>query len=208
MGRVTLLAITVTASCVCAITASAQQPYPTYPSYPSYPTVPYPQPAPGYPTYPSPPATTGPGTSATLPAYRPPVITLAQPADGVVLPDDKPVAVLRFAALEQLDPIDALSLSVTVDGEERTSLFTLTQGEAWGRLSTPGELLSPGQHELRARICSARGACGVAKATVTVVSSTSLLQRLGTTPASQQTTTSRGSRVLGAVLQAVRVLIK
>ncbi|MDB4884648.1 MAG: hypothetical protein JWN79_86 [Gemmatimonadetes bacterium] len=190
------------------------QSYPTYPTYPPAPTMPYP----GYPTTPTIPA----GVPATLPTpvlptYRPPVIALAQPAEGVVLPEDKPVVVLRFAAVEPLDPIDALTLSVTVDGTDRTTLFTLAQGEAWGRLSPPDELLAAGQHEVRARICSTRGTCGVAKGTVTVISSASLLQQLAgaggsstgvISSAGTRTTTSRGARVFGAVLQAVRVLIK
>jgi hypothetical protein len=179
--------------------------YPVYPATPSQPVVP---PYPGYPMGTVPPT---PGAAPTLAAYRAPIITLAQPAEGVVLPADKPVAVLRFLALEPLDPIDALSLSVTVDGTDRTSLFTLTQGEAWGRLSPPDEVLSAGQHEIRARICSTRGTCGTAKATVTVVSSASLLERLGTsvsTTQASQSGPSRTSKIFGAVLQAVRVLIR
>jgi hypothetical protein len=173
------------------------QAYPTSPPYPGYP-----QPAqpayPGYPIVPGSPVTAPAGGAVVLSAYRLPIITIAQPIEGVVLPDDKPVSVIRFAAVEPLDPIDALSLTVTVDGTDRTALFTLSQGEAWGR------------HEMRARICSTRGTCAVAKATVNVVASTSLLQQLGATnnPASTKASTSRTSKVFGAVLQAMRVLIK
>ncbi|CAN5821226.1 hypothetical protein BH11GEM2_BH11GEM2_05710 [soil metagenome] len=191
--------------------ASAQA-YPTYPQYPGYPQQPV-QPAyPGNPGYPAPSGQVGipPNTGSTtvLPAYRLPVITIAQPVEGVVLPDDKPVSVIRFAAVEPLDPIDALSLTVTVDGTDRTALFTLSQGEAWGRLSPLDETLGAGQHEMRARICSTRGTCAVAKATVSVVASTSLLQQLGASSPSASKSTSRTSKVFGAVLQAMRVLIK
>jgi hypothetical protein len=185
------------------------QAYPTSPPYPGYP-----QPAqpayPGYPIVPGSPVTAPAGGAVVLSAYRLPIITIAQPIEGVVLPDDKPVSVIRFAAVEPLDPIDALSLTVTVDGTDRTALFTLSQGEAWGRLSPLDETLGAGQHEMRARICSTRGTCAVAKATVNVVASTSLLQQLGATnnPASTKASTSRTSKVFGAVLQAMRVLIK
>jgi len=197
-------------------TAAAQQPYPGYPTYPAYPPqqpIP-PQPYPGYPVVPSMPGVPAiPGMPAhppVLAAYRLPVIAIAQPTEGVVLPDDRPVAILRFAAAEALDPIDALTLQVLVDGEDRTSLFTLAQNEAWGRLSPADELLIPGQHEVRARICSTRGACSVVKATVTVVATTSLLQQLGAAGERARATQSpsRRTRVLGAVLQAMRVLIK
>lgn len=183
------------------------QAYPAYPGYPTYPQQPV-QPAyPGYPAAPTPtPVGTTPGM-VVLPTYRLPVITIAQPIEGVVLPDDKPVSVIRFAAVEPLDPIDALSLNVTVDGTDRTALFTLSQGEAWGRLSPLDETISAGQHEVRARICSTRGTCAVAKATVTVVSSASLLQQI-TSPANAAKSSSRASKLMGAVLQAVRVLIK
>ena len=67
--------------------------------------------------------------------YRAPTIIVAAPATGSTLPDDKPVAVFRFMTNEPLDPIDALTFSVSVDGKDRTSLFQLAQSEAWGRLA-------------------------------------------------------------------------
>lgn len=184
--------------------ASAQS-LPTYPTYPGQPVQPV---YPGYPVGSTPTGVPGPSATVTLPAYHLPVITVAQPVEGVVLPDDKPISVIRFAAVEPLDPIDALSLNVTVDGTDRTTLFTLSQGEAWGRLSPLDEVLSAGQHEIRARICSTRGTCAIAKATVTVVSSASLLQQLGSSTSTASKSTSRASKMFGAVLQAVRVLIK
>jgi len=179
-------------------------------SYPP-PPVPYPQPQyPVYPTYPQYPQPAQPGMpqpAVALAPYRLPMITVAQPADGVALPDDKPVAVFRFASGELLDQLDALSFSVTVDGNDRTSLFRLTQGEAWGPLAEASELLSAGQHEVRARICTAHGACGVAKATVNVVPASSVIQLAAGTTADKSKQQRRG-RVFDAVLQAVRVLIK
>jgi hypothetical protein len=168
-----------------------QQPYPTYPVVPQYPQ----------PTIPG----GQPGQPAVLPPYRLPVITIAQPAEGIALPDDKPVVVLRFASVESLDPLDALSFTLTVDGEDRTALFQLAQGEAWGRLSMPGELLSAGEHAVCARVCTSHGVCGSAKATVNVVPFSSMSQLSAGTSSSK--TSQRRSRVFDAVLQAMRVLI-
>jgi hypothetical protein len=176
--------------------------YPTYPQFPQYPQ--YPQP-----TQPVPPGMP-PGSVANtgaLASYRVPIIAVAQPAEGVAVPDDKPVAVFRFARGEPHDPLDALSYSVTVDGDDRTALFQLTQGEAWGPLASAGDLLSAGAHEVRARICTAHGACGVAKATVNVVPASSMIQ-LSAGTASGKSKPQRRGRVFDAVLQAVRVLIR
>jgi hypothetical protein len=194
-------------------------PYPTYPTappYPQYPTYPqYPQ-APQVPHYPQLPQPGLPGQPAPSPQpYRIPLLSLAQPTEGVVLPDDKPVAVFRFAASEAADPVDALSFSVVVDGIDRTALFTLANGEAWGPLAPADQPLLPGQHEVRARICSARGTCGIAKGTVTIVSSESQMQAAvaagsgaGNGSGSAAARRQRRVRVLSAVLQAARVLIQ
>ena len=136
--------------------ASAQQPYPPS-GYPVYPQA-YPQPQYPYPQQPTPPVQGQ--LPAALPTYRTPLIIVAAPTEGTTLPEDKPVAVLRFMSVEPLDPIDALSFSVSVDGKDKTGLFRLTQGEAWGPLAEPNEILTSGQHEITARICSARGSCG------------------------------------------------
>lgn len=207
------VALTVAASGRAAVAQQPPYPPPPYPSYPpapQYPQHPSSPPYPSTPQYPYPqPGTPGQQTPAALPPYRLPVLSVAQPAEGVVLPDDKPVAVFRFASAEPLDPIDALSFSVTVDGIDRTALFTLTNGEAWGRLAPADELLAAGQHEVRARVCSARGACATAKATVTVVARESLLQ--GAVVAADRSgaaKSQRRRRILDAVLQAARVLIR
>ncbi len=94
-------------------------------------------------------------------AYRAPTIALVQPAAGGVIPQDRPVVLLRFAAGEPNDPIDAASFVVTHAGEERTGGFHVSAAEAWGSLAPPvhGPALRLGSHFLDARICSVRGAC-------------------------------------------------
>lgn len=199
--------------------AAAQSPYPPAP-YPGYPAPPQYPPQPQYPQYPpqpqyppipqpgmpgQPPLPQQPGAMAT---YRTPVLALAQPAEGVVLPDDKPVVVFRFAQADPRDPIDALSFSVSVGGIDRTPLFALSDGEAWGPLAPVGELLSAGQHEVRARICSARGACGVVKGTVTVVAGGPLQDLAASVDRATAEKKERRTRIIDAVLQAARVLIR
>ena len=180
--------------------AGAQQPYPPQ-NYPVYPQPSLPQ------QYP---ASTPLGSAGTqqgqLPSYRSPTITLAAPAEGIALPEDKPVAVLRFMSGEPLDPIDALSFSVVVDGHDRTALFQLSQGEAWGSLAAQEESLAAGQHEVIARICTAHGACGTTKSTVTVVAATSLGQLAA--PKSVAKAKEKKNKVLDAVIQAARALIR
>ncbi|HZE09489.1 MAG TPA: hypothetical protein VE110_12110 [Gemmatimonadaceae bacterium] len=137
------------------------------------------------------------------PAYRLPALIVAAPADGAPLPEDKPVAVLRFASVEPTDPIDALSFSVAVDGKDKTSLFQATQDEAWGPLVGPGETLTLGQHDLAARICTSHGACVTTKATVTVVAGASGL--ITTTKADSK---QKKSKIFDAVVQAIRMLFR
>jgi hypothetical protein len=175
----------------------------------------YPPPAPpvyppGYPPpqypYPQvPPVGTPPGQPQTaLPEYRAPTIIVAAPAMGSTLPDDKPVAVFRFMTNEPLDPIDALTFSVSVDGKDRTSLFQLAQSEAWGRLAEQTETLTAGPHDVVARICTAHGECGSTKASITIVNSSSLLS--ATTKVADKAKQLK-TKILDAVLQAARVLI-
>lgn len=180
--------------------ASAQQPYPP-PGYPAYPP-PYPQPQYPYPQQPTPPVQGQ--LPAALPTYRTPLIIVAAPTEGTTLPDDKPVAVLRFMSVEPLDPIDALSFSISVDGKDKTALFRLTHGEAWGPLAEPNEILTSGQHEITARICSARGSCGTTKATVTVVAASGI--QAGVAAAAK--TKEKKTKVLDAAVQAARILIR
>lgn len=173
------------------------QPYPGYPQ--PYPQQPYP-----YPPQPLQP-TPQPGQVPALPTYHAPTIIVAAPSDGTPLPEDKPVAVLRFMSVEATDPIDALSFSVAVDGKDRTSLFQATPGEAWGPLAAPSETLAAGQHDLIARICTSHGECGTAKATITVAASASGLQ---VTAAKAAEAKQKKTKILDAVVQAVRVLFR
>jgi hypothetical protein len=175
--------------------------------YPPPPPPVYPQ---GYPPqqypYPQvPPIGTSLGQpQSALPEYRAPTIIVAAPATGSTLPDDKPVAVFRFMTNEPMDPIDALTFSVTVDGKDRTSLFQLAQSEAWGRLADPKEAISAGPHDVVARICTAHGECGSTKSSITIVSSNSLLP--ATSKAADKAKQTK-TKILDAVLQAARVLI-
>jgi hypothetical protein len=138
------------------------------------------------------------------PAYRAPSLIVAAPPDGTPLPEDKPVAVLRFMSSEPTDPIDALSFSVAVDGKDKTALFHANAGEAWGPLVAPDETLTPGQHQLAARICTSHGACTTANATVTIVASDSGLQVAAAKTGSKQ----KKAKILDAIVQAIRVLFR
>ena len=62
-----------------------------------------------------------------------------------------------------------------------------------------------GQHDIAARICTSHGECGMTKATVLITSSASTLQLAATKSLDKA---SRKGKVLDAVLQAARVLIR
>lgn len=142
--------------------------------------------------------------AAPPPTYRAPTLILAAPADGAPLPADKPVAVLRFISVEPSDPIDALSFSVAVDGKDKTASFQATAGEAWGPLVGAGETITPGQHDLAARICTSHGACTTVRAPVTIVAEASGLQAGGAKAEAKQ----KKSRFFDAVVQAIRALFR
>lgn len=103
---------------------------------------------------------------------RAPVITLAQPAEGVAIPQDRPALAFRFAAADASDPLDLGSLRIVVDGRDATTCFQVTPNEAWGKLDPPpssrASLVGVGLHAVSARICSLRGACGAVTASVAV----------------------------------------
>jgi hypothetical protein len=139
--------------------------------------------------------------SANLPTYRAPLIALAQPLSGGVVAQDKPVIVFRFAAGEPEDPVDARSFAVSVDGEDRTQLFQMTMTEAWGPLASSAESIALGSHELVARICSARGACGTATAVVTVAPP-------GPGASAPAVKIHRKTKILDALFGALRTLLK
>lgn len=170
------LGLAVTAIVIAAGSA-AQQPAPA-PSQPSQPPV------------------------ATQPsAYRPPAIALVQPAAGGSVPNDRPVVVFRFGQGEHNDALDTRSFAVTVDGIDRTSLFQVTASEAWGPIAAPSDHLEAGSHQIAARICSSRGACGETSGVVTVVSAGALSD-----PARSDDKRGKG-RVIRALLSALRQLL-
>jgi hypothetical protein len=108
-----------------------------------------------------------------LQSYHPPVLALVQPANGAGIPLDRAVVVFRFASGDSTDPVDALSLVVTVDGKDRSALFQSARDMAWGPLAPAEELssLSIGSHNVIARVCSIRGICGDASVPVIVTAS-------------------------------------
>lgn len=162
------------------------------------PPPPAPPPAAPPPSAPTPP----PPAPASAGSYRAPWILLVQPQDGGVVPQDKPLAVFRFAQGEANDPLDARSFAVSVDGEDRTSLFQQTGSEAWGPLAAPGIAIARGSHEVHARICSSRGACIATKALITVAPA-----GLTSSDKGSDRSNHRKSQLLDALLTAVRSLL-
>ena len=145
-----------------------------------------------------------PGAAPTIAPYRAPAIALVQPSSGGSLPRDKPVVVFRFIPGEPGDPIDVRSLAVFVDGIERTPAFRTTDSEAWGSLAdvdgTGDAKWAAGPHQVRAQICSQRGAC--AEVTVGIVA----VDGAGV-PTTASAARSRGERLLDALLRATRKLL-
>ena len=136
--------------------------------------------------------------------YRAPTIALVQPPAAGSVPADKPVVVFRFTPGEPSDPIDAGSFSVLVDGRDRRALFQMSGSEAWGPLgdadaAAPEDRVTPGAHQVEARICSARGACGSVTATVVVRPPHAAIPADSAVP--------RRSRLLDALLAAVKKLL-
>jgi len=144
--------------------------------------------------------------------FHAPAIALASPMDGFAVPQDRAVAVFRFAAAEPTDPIDALSFLVSVDGQDRTSLFQLVGNEAWGQLSPAGRTLGVGPHDVWARVCSQRGICSVARATVQATTSATP-PGLAPPVGASNTRGSAGGvsgkiNVIDRAVQAAKVLVK
>jgi hypothetical protein len=141
-------------------------------------------------------------------AYRTPALALAQPPGGGTVPADRPSVVFRFALGEPDDPLDTRSFLVAVDGHDRTALFQLSGSQAWGPLVPPSEnggVLTPGAHQLTARICSSRGACATVSATVTAVTDQTL--SAATAAAPNATPTSRKTQLLNLLLSGAKRLI-
>jgi hypothetical protein len=143
-----------------------------------------------------------PAPQAPLAAYRVPTIALVQPAGGSTIPQDKPVVVFRFAQGEPTDPVDVQSFTVVVDGYDRTSLFQVSAGEAWGPLGDSAHPLPAGVHQVTARICSTRGACATVSATVTAVADPAGAATGAVAPA------RRRAWLVDLVLQAARKLLQ
>lgn len=145
-----------------------------------------------------------PGQPAVGAPYRLPAIALVQPQDGGTVFQDRPVIVLRFAGGEPTDPIDASSLTIDVDGTDRTKLFQTSTSDAWGPLvptSAGDPPVAAGAHHISARICSARGACTTTQATVSVVP---IATPVAATPAAGR---SLHQRILDAALSAARRIL-
>jgi hypothetical protein len=140
--------------------------------------------------------------------YRAPTIALVQPENGTPVPDDKPVILFRFAPGEPGDPLDVSSSRVWVDGVDRSARFTVTATEAWGpirRVASGSRRAAPrvgssGAHRVVARVCSSRGACAEARATVTVVQSVVVARE-------QRARRTGWGRVLDALLWVIRKLV-
>ncbi|MGI8496055.1 MAG: hypothetical protein ACR2OG_00495, partial [Gemmatimonadaceae bacterium] len=178
------------------------------------------QPAPVQPVPPPPsptPVQPAPPVSVAV-AYRSPLIALVQPLPGGSVPQDRPVLVFRFIQGESLDPLDVSSFTVTVDGRDRSALFQLSPtGEAWGPMAPIGapsstasgasldSLLTPGTHQVAARICSSRGACGTVQAPVSVLPVATAAK---TTMTQAAATATRRQRLLQVLLQAGKKLLE
>lgn len=139
-----------------------------------------------------------------LPTYRLPVLALVQPTAGGNVPQDRPVVVFRFAPGEPNDPIDAGSFAVTVDGKNRSGLFQVSSGDAWGALAPPQEGAEPaislGPHHVAARICSIRGACSETAATVILVGSSAAVH--------ETTAPDRKRAIIDVILSTFRKLLE
>jgi hypothetical protein len=150
----------------------------------------------------SPAPSPNPAPPIPLASYRPPALALVQPAAGGSVPQDRPVVVFRFAAGEPNDPIDVGSFLITVDAHNRTALFQVTAGEAWGPLAPPATASTPpiteGSHQVAARICSSRGACSETAAAIVVTSA----------PLSQDQSADRKRKVVDVLLDLARKLLK
>lgn len=118
------------------------------------------------------------------------------------MPQDKPVVVFRFVEGEPGDAIDARSLSVTIDGANITPAFRIAGGDAWGSLTgvAGAAALGAGAHQVFARICSERGACGSVSA---VVNAEPPVERTGAATA----VTGRGGKLLDFLIRATRRLL-
>lgn len=141
----------------------------------------------------------------TIAPYRLPAIALVQPQDGGAVYQDRPVVILRFTQGEATDPLDASSFSIEVDGSNQTKLFQTSSSEAWGplaRVASGDPPLAAGVHHISARICSSRGVCAMAQATVSVIRAATFVA--AGAPAAGRTL---HQRLLDAALNAARRIL-
>lgn len=140
--------------------------------------------------------------------YRAPVIALVQPPEGHVIPGDRPVIVFRFLQGAPDDPLDLGSFRVSVEGIDRTVLFTVGAAEAWGPLA-PIEAggavpaIEAGARHVVARICSIRGACAGLTTAVTVTAA-----RSDSSSATSNSGAGRRRRLIELVLEAAKRLLR
>jgi hypothetical protein len=105
---------------------------------------------------------------ATSAIHGAPIVVLAYPAPGVSVPGDNPTVVFRYVAGDDSDPLDLRTFRVLVDGVDRTSHFRATAEAAWGTI-VPSPEAGIRAHDVRARVCTIRGACAEVSAVVTVI---------------------------------------
>lgn len=105
---------------------------------------------------------------ATSAIHGAPTVVLAYPAAGVSVPGDSPTVVFRYLAGDASDPLDLRTLRVLVDGLDRTPHFRVTAEAAWGAIVQSPEA-GIRAHDVRARVCTIRGACAEVSAVVTVI---------------------------------------
>ncbi len=130
--------------------------------------------------------------------YAPPRLVLAHPAPGVSVPGDQSTVVFQYASADA-DPLDLRTLTVTVDGVDRTPHFRVTADAAWGRIAD-GDEVGIRAYDIRARICSVRGICVSAGAIVSVLGK----------PGARQTSPNkdRRGRIIDILLEMARRLLK
>ena len=105
---------------------------------------------------------------ATSAIHGAPTVVLAYPAPGVSVPGDNPSVVFRYVVGDASDPLDLRTFRVLVDGVDRTSHFRATAEAAWGTI-VPSPEAGIRAHDVRARVCTIRGACAEVSAVVTVI---------------------------------------
>ena len=146
-------------------------------------------------------------TAAPIVSSRLPFIALAQPPDGVAIPQDRPALVFRFGAADASDPLDLGSLRIVIDGRDVTARFQVIPNEAWGKIDPLAASGTPmavaGLHAVSARICTLRGLCGAVAASINVSAVAPDVQVAPNAP----TTSSGPQGLIGALVKVARKII-